>query len=150
MVMFIMLIAISIVSYYFPSSAGFYFNSKPADNSSELLNSSTPARSLFYSHRSFIYLHHHSGSTGTNEDAFLIKMKQRKLRHSVHIGLRACSTHGSGSYCGVWWHSIQKFLLSFLKKCKKFEAILSLKTPTHPRADSWTSITARCFNLRPI
>lgn len=36
------------------------------------------------------------GSTGAIEDVFLIKMRQRKRRHSVHIGLHACSTYGSG------------------------------------------------------
>lgn len=60
----------------FPSSAAFHSNSKPADNSSDPLNSnwhthySTITALLFTSIRS-------TGTTGANEDVFLIKRRQR-------------------------------------------------------------------------
>lgn len=88
--MFIIFIAILIASCSSPSSAAFYSNSKPADNSGATGTLIILQSRLFYLPPSPFM-----GSTGANEDVFLIKMRQRKRRHSLHIGLQVCSPYGS-------------------------------------------------------
>lgn len=73
-----------------------------------------------------------TSSTGANEDAFLITIRQGKRTQSVHVGLHACSTYGSRSQCGVWWE-FKCFFFSFSEQ--KFKAHI-LITNTHTSA-SW-------------
>lgn len=91
-----------------------------------------------------------TSSTGANEDAFLITIRQRKRTQSVHVGLHACSTYGSRSHCGVWWE-FKCFFFPFLNKSSR--PIFWLQTPTHRQADSWGPGPGSLlvgFNLRPI
>lgn len=89
--MFIIFIAILIALCSSPALLLFCSNSKPADNSG-----TTSALIMLQSRLFYLLPSPFMGSTGAIEDVFLIKMRQRKRRHSVHIGLHACSTYGSG------------------------------------------------------
>lgn len=95
-VMFIIFIAILIASYYSPAPPLF----------AVIQNLLTTAASHWTATGTLIILQTQlfylppspfMGSTGVNEDVFLITMRQRKLPHSVRIGLHACSTYGSTS-----------------------------------------------------